>query len=87
MEAIRLKYKVGTKAFIIESRLYIREVQVIRFSNGFYTVKFANKDGAIKVRKSRLYESREKAEHIIGIDKEIMVPAKRPLRSPHTYEW
>ena len=49
MEAIRLKYKVGTKAFIIESR--------------------------------------EKAEHIIGIDKEIMVPAKRPLRSPHTYEW
>lgn len=86
MEAIRLnKFKVGTKAFIIESRIYIREVQVVKFSNGFYTAKFIDRDGAIRIKEARLYESRKEAEQAIGIKQEKMVPANKPPRSPHSF--
>lgn len=81
------KFKVGTKAFIIESNKNIREVQVVKVTNGFYTVKFSDTDGAIRLKEFRLYESRKEAEHVIGIEEEATVPAKRPPRSPHTYEW
>lgn len=81
------KFKVGTKAFIIESNLNIREVQIVKVINGFYTVRFSDTEGAIRIKESRIYESRKEAEHVIGIEKETSVPEKRPPRSPHAYEW
>lgn len=62
------KFKVGTRAFIIESNLNIREVQVVKAVNGFYTVKFCDTEGAIRIKEARLYESRKEAEHVIGIE-------------------
>jgi len=67
------KYNVGDTAFLIESNRIIREVKILKFAGGLYTVRFADGTGGIKVRESRLYTSKEKAE--AAIPKSIEKPA------------
>lgn len=55
-------YSPGDRAYIVESNLYIREVEVIKAAGGFYTIKFVDHGGGIKVRESRLYPSKEAAK-------------------------
>lgn len=55
-------YNPGDRAYIVESNLYIREVEVINVVGGFCTIRFVDRGGGIKVRESRLYPSREAAE-------------------------
>lgn len=56
------KFKPGDKAYIIESRFFIREVEIIRFMGGLYTIRFIDSKGGIKVREDRLYSTKEEAE-------------------------
>ncbi len=56
------KYSPRDIAYIVESNLYIREVEVIKVAGGFCTIRFVDCGGGIKVRESRLYPSREAAE-------------------------
>jgi uncharacterized protein YegP (UPF0339 family) len=80
-----IKYKVGTKAFIIESNKIIRNVVITNYVAGFYTVKFEETNGAIKVKESRLYDSKEAAQKTIEIKE---VPAKqKTIRSPYRFLW
>ena len=55
-------YNPGDRAYIVESNLYLREVEVIKVAGGFCTIRFVDRGGGIKVRESRLYPSREAAE-------------------------
>lgn len=75
------RYKVGTQAFIIESNRLIRSVVIIKISSGFYTVKFTESNGAINVKESRIFDSKEAAECAAGIQK-VSIKTKSP-RPPH----
>ena len=64
------KYKPGDTAFLIESVHFIREVTILKFSGGLYTVRFANTGGAIRVRENRLFPTEEAAK--------ASIPKKEP---------
>ena len=56
------KYSPGDTAFIVESSRVIREVKVLKIAGGFATLRFADSDGGIKLRESRLFPTKEAAE-------------------------
>jgi len=47
--------------YIITNNSQVKEVKVIRVSGEFYTIKFVDTDTVIRVRKSRLYKSKDEA--------------------------
>ena len=59
------KYTVGQTVYIIQSNKWIREATVLKFGSGFYTLKFSDSDGGIRLRESRLFATKEKAEEKI----------------------
>ena len=56
------KFNPSDCAYIIESNLCLREVEIIKVAGGFCTIRLVDCGGGIKVRDSRLYPSREAAE-------------------------
>lgn len=58
---MRMKFEIGSIAYIVESNRIVSEVTVVRQSGDFYTVRFGT-NGGIQVRSSRLFVSREDAE-------------------------
>lgn len=75
------KYNIGDTVFLIESNRIIREVNIIKSSGDFYTIKFVKGGGGIRVRESRLFATREEAEATISINKQPQSPY---YRSPWT---
>ena len=57
----------------------IREVEIIRFSGGLYTVRFTDSKGGIKIRGNRLLASKEEAE--------AMLPKHKPLNKQYKSPW
>ena len=56
------KYQPGQKVFLTGSRVdLIKEATVLKYTGGFYTIRF-NNGGGVKVRESRIYPAREEAE-------------------------
>ncbi len=51
--------------FIIESCRMIREVSVIQDSDGMCIIRFTDTRGMIRVRRSRLFMSREDAQAVV----------------------
>lgn len=74
------KLEVGSHVFIIESNHTITEVVVAARRGDFYIVKFLN-GGAIQLRKSRIFSTKEDAERKIPVRAE----AKHSCRSPYDY--
>ena len=56
------KYNPGDRAYIVESNLYLREVEVVKVAAGFCTIRFVDRGGGIKVRESRLFPNKKAAE-------------------------
>lgn len=56
------KFNPGDTAFLVESNRIIREVRVLKFGGGFYTIRFADSDGGIKVKEHRLFSTKEETE-------------------------
>lgn len=56
------KFNPGDTAFLVESNRIIREVRILKFGGGFYTIRFADSDGGIKVKEHRLFATKEAAE-------------------------
>ena len=54
-------YKSGQSAWIVESGHFIRRVYILRISGDFVTLRFADCDGGMRVRMSRLYPNKEAA--------------------------
>lgn len=74
-------FKEGTSAFIVESNRLIREVVIVKRTGSFYIVKFADNNGGIQVRGSRLFASRDDAEKSVPNVRE----SKKGYRSPYEY--
>ena len=55
-------FKAGDVAFIVESNIKVREVQIRSCIAGMYTISFADGGGAIRVKNHRLFATREEAE-------------------------
>lgn len=45
--------KVGNHAFIIESSIFVKEVEIIKIAGGFVTVRYPKSSGGFRIRKSR----------------------------------
>lgn len=56
------QYKPGDIAYIVESALVVREVQIHNISGSFYALRFTDTNGGSKVRESRLFPTKEAAE-------------------------
>lgn len=74
------KLEVGSHVFIIESNRTITEVVVAARQGDFYTVRFLN-GGAIQLRQSRIFPTREAAEMKIPVKAEL----NRKFHSPYDY--
>lgn len=74
------KFNVGDVAYIIESNRIIRTVTIIKRNNSFCTVRFADSDGAISVRESRLYRTKELAEEAMPKKKKEHAGPRPPHR-------
>ena len=56
------KYQPGQKVFLTGgNKNLIKEATVLKYTGGFYTIRF-NNGGGVKVRESRICPSREEAE-------------------------
>ena len=53
--------KINETVYLVESGRRIREAQVRSRSGGLYTVRFTDTGGGIRVRRDRLYPTREAA--------------------------
>jgi len=59
------RYQPGQIVFLIGgNKKLIKEATVLKYTGGFYTIRFEN-GGGVKVRESRIYPSREEAEAAI----------------------
>lgn len=56
------KYKPGDTVYIVSSVRWSREAKVLKCAGGFYTLKFTDTGGGIKVRESRIFSTKEAAE-------------------------
>ena len=74
------RLEVGSHVFIVESNRTITEVVVAARRGDFYTVKFLN-GGAIQLRQSRIFLSREEAEKKIS----VKIEEKRRYYSPYDF--
>ena len=73
------KYNVGDTVYFLESQRIIREAKIIKCGGGFYTMKFADGAGGIRLRENRLYSSKEEAEKSI----QRVSPTPTPQRRTH----
>lgn len=64
------KYPNGTLVYIIQSKRFIREATVIRYGSGFYTIRFTDSRGGIRLREDRLFPSEEDAKDQISKEEE-----------------
>lgn len=64
-DGMAAKFKVGDTAYLIESNRIVREITIVKVTGGFYTIRFKDSGGGIKVRENRLYTSKEEAENAI----------------------
>ena len=74
------RLEVGSHVFIVESNRTITEVVVAARRGDFYTVRFLN-GGAIQLRQSRIFLSREEVEKKIP----DRIEEKRRYHSPYDY--
>ncbi len=72
-----------THAYIVESNRFIREVIVVTRSGDFYTVRFVDSGGGIKIRGSRLFASKEEAEATLS--PKVSKKTADGFRSPYDY--
>ena len=72
--------EIGSHVFIIESNQIVTEMIVAAKRGEFYTLRFLN-GGAINLRQSRIFSSKEEAEKKISKS----VNCKRRFHSPYEY--
>ena len=56
------KYNPGDTVYIVSSVKWIKEAKVLKYSGGFYTIRFSDTGGGIKLRESRLFPTEEAAK-------------------------
>ena len=56
------KFNLGYRAYIIESSIYVKEVEIVKVSGGFYLIKYPNKTVEYRVKESILYKNELEAK-------------------------
>ena len=60
-------YKVGQHVFIISNNSYVMEMQIMRISGDFYTLRSVENYGSgMRLKGHRLYATKEEAENIMA---------------------
>lgn len=60
------KYSVGQHVFIISNNSYVMEMQIMRISGDFYTLRSVDNYGSgMRLKGHRLYVTKEEAEAVI----------------------
>lgn len=62
-------FKAGDIAWIVESTIFVKEVEIINIKGGFVTLRFKGASGGMRVRESRLYKTKEEAEKVVDSNK------------------
>ena len=44
------KYKTGDTAYIVANRIFVKEVTIIKYSGGLYTLRLSDTGGGLKLR-------------------------------------
>lgn len=73
----------GAQAFIVANGTKVRPVQILTVSGGLYTLLFLDGRGSTRLKKGRLFKTKEEAERSIKRER----PAGRGLSNPHTQGW
>ena len=64
-----VKLKNGDHVWIIDSSIYVKEVEIINFKYDFATIKFLDSSSGTRVRINRLYRTKEEAERVMSSNK------------------
>lgn len=56
------KYNPGNKAYIVANNIFVKEVCILKCVGGFYTVRFIDNGGAMRVRENRLFPNADSAK-------------------------
>lgn len=80
------KYSVNDTAFIVVSNRIIREVKVLNYSGGFYTIKFVKGNGGVRLRENRLFSTREEAEKSLPKARPASPAPTTPKRHPTPWD-
>lgn len=64
-----INWKAGDKAWIVESTIFVKEVEVVNARGVFVTLRFKESSGGMRVRESRLYKTKEEAEKVANCNK------------------
>lgn len=71
---------VGSHVFIVENNRTVTEVVVAAQKGEFYIVRFLY-GGAVRLRRNRIYSSKEEAEAVLSKKQQV----QRKYRSPYDY--
>ena len=56
------RFNPGDRAWIVESTIFVVVVEIVKYSGGFYLIRYPMKSGGYKVRESRLYKTEAEAK-------------------------
>ena len=64
------KYSVGQHVFIISNNSYVMEMEIMRITGDFYTLRSVQNYGSgIRLKKYRLYSTKEEAEAVMDSER------------------
>ena len=79
------KYTVGQHVFIISNNSYVMEMQIMRISGDFYTLRSVENYGSgMRLKGHRLYATKEEAENIMKAERQKR-DSRTMGRSNHWY--
>ena len=61
--------KNGDTVWIIDSTIFVKEVEIINIKYDFATIRFLDTTGGMRVRINRLYKTKEEAQRVANLNK------------------
>ncbi|MDO4940445.1 MAG: hypothetical protein Q4E33_01985 [Erysipelotrichaceae bacterium] len=58
---MKSKYCIGQTVYIVGNNRFIIPMIVVNYAYGLYTLKFINRNGGIRLKEERLFETEEAA--------------------------
>lgn len=63
------KFINGEISWVIDSTIYVKEVEIINVNYDFATIRFFDTNGGMRVRINRLYKTKEEAQRVADLNK------------------
>ena len=60
------QYKPGDRVYIVANNISVKELEIISVQDEYCTLRDLDRYGAIRLRKSRLYKTREAAFQVLS---------------------